>query len=71
MLETPKDPIQWPASVFYFKPLVVLLNVVPLWAFLVLYARLLDRHAANDWAWFFSLVRRRLGNVPVRLRHRP
>ncbi len=55
MHETPKDPIQWPASVFYLKPIIVLLNVVPLLAFLVLYARLLDRHAANDWAWFLSL----------------
>jgi len=53
--ETPKDPIRWPASVFYLKPLVVLFNVTPLWAFLVLYARLLDRHAPNDWAWFLSL----------------
>jgi hypothetical protein len=41
--------------VFYLKPAVVLLNIVPLWWMLVLYARLLDREAANDWAWFLSL----------------
>ena len=44
---------KWPAYVFYFNPIVVLLNVVPLLVFLVLYARLLDRYAGNDWAWFF------------------
>jgi hypothetical protein len=55
VMETPKEPVQWPASTLYFKPVVVLLNVVPLLFFLVLYARLLDRYAANDWAWFFSL----------------
>jgi hypothetical protein len=53
--ETPK-PAQWPVSVFYFKPVIVLLNVVPMLVFLVLYARLLDRHAANDWAWFLCLA---------------
>jgi hypothetical protein len=41
--------------VLYFKPIVVLLNVVPLAVFLVLYARFLDRHAPNDWAWFLCL----------------
>ena len=34
----------------------MLLNIVPFWAFLVLFARALDRYASNDWAWFFSLV---------------
>jgi hypothetical protein len=53
--EKPKDPVRWPAYVFYLKPMVVLLNVVPLWVFLVLYTRLLDRHSPNDWAWFLSL----------------
>ena len=56
VLETPKDPVRWPAYIFYFKPIVVLLNVVPFGIFLVLFARVLDRYAANDWAWFFSLV---------------
>jgi hypothetical protein len=56
VLETPEEPIEWPVSVFYFKPIVILLNVVPFWVMLVLYARLLDRIAANDWAWFFCLV---------------
>jgi len=55
VLETPKEPAKWPVFVFYFKPLVVLFNVVPLWLFLVLYTRLLDRYATNDWAWFLSL----------------
>jgi hypothetical protein len=56
VLETPKDPVRWPAYIFYFKPIVVLLNVVPYAIFLILFARFLDRYAANDWAWFFSLV---------------
>ena len=54
-LETPKEPMKWPVYVLYFKPVVVLLNVVPLAVFLVLYARFLDRHAPGDWAWFLSL----------------
>jgi hypothetical protein len=55
VLETPREPVKWPAYVFYFKPVIVLLNVLPLWIFLVLYARLLDRHAPNDWSWLVSL----------------
>ncbi len=55
VLETPKEPVKWPVYIFYFKPLIVLLNVVPLWIFLVLYARLLDRYAPNDWSWFLCL----------------
>src|SRR5262245_28685684 len=55
VLETPKEPVKWPVYVFYFKPIVVLLNVVPLWLFLVLYARWLDRYAPNDWSWLLSL----------------
>ena len=38
------------------KPILILLNVIPFGVFLVLFARLLDRFAANDWVWFFSLV---------------
>jgi hypothetical protein len=56
VLETPKEPARWPAYVLYFKPMIVLINVVPFWIFLVLFARLLDRYAENDWAWFGSLV---------------
>ena len=56
VLETPKDPVRWPVYIFYFKPIVVLLNVIPFGIFLVLFARVLDRYAANDWAWFFCLV---------------
>ena len=56
VLETPKEPVRWPAYIFYFKPILVLLNVVPYGIFLVLFARVLDRYAANDWAWFFCLV---------------
>ena len=56
MLETPKDPAKWPAYIFYFKPIIVLLNVVPYGIFLVLFARLLDRLALGDWTWFFCLI---------------
>src|SRR5579864_8634147 len=52
--ETP-EPVKWPAYVLYLKPVIVLLNVVPMCIFLALYARLLDRYAQNDWAWFVSL----------------
>jgi len=52
--ETP-PPVPWPAYVLYFKPAILLFNVVPFVFFLVLYARLLDRLAPNDWAWFLSL----------------
>ncbi|HEV3164930.1 MAG TPA: hypothetical protein VGZ22_12950 [Isosphaeraceae bacterium] len=54
-LETPKEPVKWPVYVFYFKPIVVLFNVVPLLIFLVFYVRVLDRYADGDWAWFVSL----------------
>ncbi|CAN5868588.1 hypothetical protein BH23PLA1_BH23PLA1_30150 [soil metagenome] len=53
---TSDEPVRWPAYVFYFNPILVLFNVVPLAVFLVLYARVLDRYAANDWAWLFSIV---------------
>ncbi len=56
VLDKPSEPVKWPAYIFYFKPVTILLNVVPFWAFLVLFARVLDRHAANDWAWLFSLI---------------
>ncbi len=55
VLERPKEPVRWPAYVFYFKPIIVLLNVVPSLLFLICFARLLDRYAANDWAWMASL----------------
>jgi len=61
VLETPKDPVKWPAHIFYFKPILILLNVIPFWAFLVLFARLLDNYAANDWVWFFGLAAAAVG----------
>ena len=54
-LETPKEKIKWPVYVFYFKPIVLFLNIVPMLFFLIFYARLLDRLATNDWAWMASL----------------
>jgi hypothetical protein len=56
VLETPKEPAHWPAHVLYLKPVIVLLNVVPMLVMLVLFARLLDRTASNDWAWMLSLA---------------
>jgi len=61
VLETPKEPVHWPAYVLYFKPVVILLNIVPMLVMLVLFARLLDRVAENEWAWFFSLFAACLG----------
>jgi hypothetical protein len=56
VLETPKDPAKWPAYIFYFKPIIVLLNVVPYGIFLVLFVRRLDRLALGDWTWFFCVI---------------
>ncbi len=56
VLETPKDPVRWPAYIFYFKPVLVLLNIIPFATFLILYARFLDRFAGNDWSWFYCLM---------------
>jgi hypothetical protein len=63
VLEKPKEPVEWPVHIFYLKPIVILLNAVPLWLMLVLYARLLDRVAGNDWAWFLSLFSAALGTL--------
>ncbi len=56
ILETPKEPAHWPVYVLYLKPIVILLNVVPMLIVLVLYARFLDRTAETDWAWMLSLA---------------
>ena len=55
VLEKPKEPYKWPAAVLYFKPIVVLINVVPMLVALILFARLLDRYAVGEWAWSTSL----------------
>ena len=68
--ETP-PPVIWPAYVLYLKPAILLVNVVPFAFFLVLYVRLLDRYAPNDWAWFVAPVRRRLGQLAGRLQREP
>lgn len=56
VLVTPEEPVRWPAHVFYFNGALIVLNIIPFWGFLILFARLLDRYATTDWAWFFSLV---------------
>jgi hypothetical protein len=56
VLEAPTDPAKWPAYIFYFKPIIVLLNVVPYAIFLVLFLRLLDRLELGDWSWFFCVI---------------
>ena len=63
VLEVPKEPSEWPVSIYYFKPIVLLFNIVPFWIFLVLYARLLDRYAPNDWSWFLSLFAAAWGSL--------
>jgi hypothetical protein len=50
------DPLKWPVYVFYLKPVIVALNILPYLIFLILFARLLDRHVRGDWAWFAGLV---------------
>lgn len=56
VLFTPEEPVRWPVYVFYFNAALIVLNILPFWLFLVLFARLLDRYAKTDWAWFFSLA---------------
>jgi hypothetical protein len=56
VIETPADPVKWPAYPFYCKPILILFNIIPYAIFLTLFARVLDRYAPNDWSWFFSLV---------------
>ena len=64
---SPRSPVKWPVYVFYFKPVLILLNIIPFAIFLVLFARVLDRYAPNDWAWFFSLIAAAFGTylLPV------
>ncbi len=54
--ETPPEPVRWPAYVLYLKPMIILLNVIPFALYLLLFARLLDRAAGNDWAWLYTLL---------------
>jgi hypothetical protein len=61
VLEQPAEGARWPAYVFYFKAVLVLLNILPFGIFLILYARVLDRYAPNDWPWFFSLIAAAVG----------
>jgi hypothetical protein len=56
VFETPAAPARWPAYIFYFKPIIVLLNVIPFGIYLFLFARVLQRYAESDWTWLFCLV---------------
>ncbi len=64
-LETPKEPVIWPVHVFYFEPVLILLNILPLIALLVLYARLLESYAPNDWSWALSLFAAAFGVLTI------
>jgi hypothetical protein len=56
VLEKPKDPAKWPVYNYYFKPVLIVCNVIPFCLFLVFFARTLDRYTTNDWSWYFSLT---------------
>jgi hypothetical protein len=56
VLETPAEPVRWPAHIFYFKPIILLFNVIPFGIFLLLFTRVVDRHADSHWIWFFCLI---------------
>jgi hypothetical protein len=56
VLETPQEPVKWPVYIFYFKPIIVIFNIIPYCVFLILFTRVLDRYAADDWTWLFCLV---------------
>src|SRR4051812_32650400 len=64
-VKEPPPPVIWQAYVLYFKPAILLINVVPFAFFLALYVRLLDRHAPNDWAWYVALFAAAWGNSLV------
>jgi hypothetical protein len=55
VLETP-EPVKWPSYGYYFKPALIAINILPFGLFLILFARVLDRYATNDWAWFCGLA---------------
>lgn len=55
VLTTPEQPVKWPVQIFYFEPVLILLNIIPFWGFLVLLGKMLDRYARTDWAWFYTL----------------
>jgi hypothetical protein len=55
LLTKPEQPAKWPVYIFYFKPILILLNIVPFWGFLVLLSRLLDRESRTDWSWAYTL----------------
>ncbi|MDX2035834.1 MAG: hypothetical protein SFX72_04225 [Isosphaeraceae bacterium] len=52
--ETPPDA-RWSVYVFYFKPIIILLNIVPFAILLIRFARYLDRTTEHDWTWFIAL----------------
>jgi hypothetical protein len=54
--ETNRPPFKFPIYVYYFKPILILVNVLPFTLFLILFARYLDRAASNDFTYFFSLL---------------
>lgn len=59
------EPLQWPAHVYYLKPVVLVFNVLPYAVFLVLFARFLDRRDVKDWTWAAALAAAALGTPLV------
>ncbi len=54
-LQTP-EPHKWSAHVAYLKPVLIVLNVVPLAVMLLRYRRFLDAGDHADWPWLASLA---------------
>lgn len=54
-LQTP-DPHKWSLHVVYLKPVLIVLNVLPLGLMLVRYRRFLDAGGHADWPWLASLA---------------
>ncbi len=67
VLETPKDPAKWPAYIFYFKPIIVLLNVIPYGIFLVLFARVAEPAGARRLDLVLLLDSRSVRHLSVAL----
>jgi hypothetical protein len=54
-LQTP-EPHKWSLHVAYLKPVLIVLNVLPLGLMLVRYRRYLDSGEHADWPWLASLA---------------
>jgi hypothetical protein len=53
-LQTP-SPFHWSMHIVYLKPVLIVLNVIPLGLMLIRYRKFLNEGENGDWAWLASL----------------